>query len=47
MYCVLSIMFLYLVLNRIKVKFSNTVIKLEYMPDFMKLGLGLQLHIIR
>ncbi|XP_050420614.1 autophagy-related protein 2 homolog B isoform X2 [Adelges cooleyi] len=34
------------ILNRIKVKFSNTVIKLEYMPDFLKVGLGLQLHII-
>ncbi|VVC35435.1 Vacuolar protein sorting-associated protein 13, N-terminal domain,Vacuolar protein sorting-associated [Cinara cedri] len=34
------------ILNRIKVKLSNTVIKLEYMPDILKLGLGLQLHII-
>ncbi|XP_050544499.1 autophagy-related protein 2 homolog B [Daktulosphaira vitifoliae] len=34
------------ILNRIKVKFSNTVIKLEYNPAFSKLGIGLQLHII-
>lgn len=46
-YIIIIFVFVILVLNRIKVKFSNTVIKLEYMPDFMKLGLGLQLHIIR